>query len=969
SDVVYGSVSGWVLAHIVYALLLFPARLVRPLLSSLQELLSVLDTVNRTIANVTSFTDQEDVTSEVDTPTPDTVKSVGGGVVGRQWSWLLDVERACGLAVGRCLEGMLLGPTHSSTEGTCKPWLNMDLFSSGLSDKNICPDSVISCIDSILGVVECGHKVVLEALHNASTTYQQLSTPLMTLLQPESLALSWMEDMVLAEEWDNCEMKDDPVLDTCTGLLLGTFLMHTGTTQVQLGVYNNSVIKEMFRTVFYVRQRLVALNTQEGTGVRVRSRAESESAPDEERTRVEQLLSARVTMNQEAGFTEDQEEVRELRERLLAMGQPGYEEPEHDESAGEAVAEEGVSYEAAAEHIIRQCLLLMLAVRPAPITKPLVNEIGQQELSGGLLERIAEIRRFVGAGDHQLSSIKSAAGSLPPPASVLLASMVTQQTRAESRLEALELMLTLLTPNQPEKKEEAKETDKEKKDKNEEDIKLYPLDKTCGSLLPSVYHEVMTGCFGLESLWSSSNYSLVRSLEATHYLDGIRASSQPTQQTIAATVHIIYRHLVSSLLYQDHQDKGLRERLSLLTVFALSVRYEAADLSLTVSSGLLDALVRMCCPYDPPTLRHSPHPSPSDLLPHATHTLFQIITILTGYYAEDICETVLCQVMNLLYLQVEDLVNHIIKANDLANQETSQNKVVRECKLEEEEDQAEVKEVKPVGNRSRAGLRLLGLNIQHSNNNAAASHARRRRHLEVTLGNLLVFVRGLCVNKRVMELVGRQPWVRLLLLLTGHQGDHHLPQVQSVRTRVLALTLLGTTLPHSQLDLEAREQVVRQLFMQLAHNMWTIPQAQAHLKASQLMQELQKHLVRLSSPDILEEQSRPDSPDDNLPVQEVGFDPDKSVCCSVEGGHTLVHGPGGRGYGLGSTPISSGCYQWKFLIVKENRGNEGTCVGVSKYPVRDYSHRTSSDMWLYRAYSGNLYHNGELSISLPGFTQ
>lgn len=82
-----------------------------------------------------------------------------------------------------------------------------------------------------------------------------------------------------------------------------------------------------------------------------------------------------------------------------------------------------------------------------------------------------------------------------------------------------------------------------------------------------------------------------------------------------------------------------------------------------------------------------------------------------------------------------------------------------------------------------------------------------------------------------------------------------------------------------------------------------------------------------------------------------------------------MHGPGGRGYGLGSTPITSGCYQWKFLIVKENRGNEGTCVGVSKYPVRDYSHRTSSDMWLYRAYSGNLYHNGELSISLPSFTQ
>lgn len=59
----------------------------------------------------------------------------------------------------------------------------------------------------------------------------------------------------------------------------------------------------------------------------------------------------------------------------------------------------------------------------------------------------------------------------------------------------------------------------------------------------------------------------------------------------------------------------------------------------------------------------------------------------------------------------------------------------------------------------------------------------------------------------------------------------------------------------------------------------------------------------------------------------------------------------------------------QFLIVKENRGNEGTCVGVSRWPVKDYSHRTTGDMWLYRAYSGNLYHNGEQSLTLPGFTQ
>lgn len=51
--------------------------------------------------------------------------------------------------------------------------------------------------------------------------------------------------------------------------------------------------------------------------------------------------------------------------------------------------------------------------------------------------------------------------------------------------------------------------------------------------------------------------------------------------------------------------------------------------------------------------------------------------------------------------------------------------------------------------------------------------------------------------------------------------------------------------------------------------------------------------------------------DENLPVQEVSFDPEKAQCCVVENGQGLTHGSGGKGYGLASTGISSGCYQWK----------------------------------------------------------
>ena len=53
------------------------------------------------------------------------------------------------------------------------------------------------------------------------------------------------------------------------------------------------------------------------------------------------------------------------------------------------------------------------------------------------------------------------------------------------------------------------------------------------------------------------------------------------------------------------------------------------------------------------------------------------------------------------------------------------------------------------------------------------------------------------------------------------------------------------------------------------------------------------------------------APDDLMATQDASFDPDKTLCCKVENGHTLMHGTGGRGYGLGATCITSGCYQWK----------------------------------------------------------
>ena len=90
----------------------------------------------------------------------------------------------------------------------------------------------------------------------------------------------------------------------------------------------------------------------------------------------------------------------------------------------------------------------------------------------------------------------------------------------------------------------------------------------------------------------------------------------------------------------------------------------------------------------------------------------------------------------------------------------------------------------------------------------------------------------------------------------------------------------------------------------------------------------------------------------------------------MEDDNVLVHSTGGRGYGMATDPLAGGRHVWKIDILHEARGNEGTCIGVSKYPVSDCSHRTTTDMWLYRAYSGNLYHGGEIQTrTLPQYTQ
>ncbi|XP_066930429.1 probable E3 ubiquitin-protein ligase HERC1 [Clytia hemisphaerica] len=101
----------------------------------------------------------------------------------------------------------------------------------------------------------------------------------------------------------------------------------------------------------------------------------------------------------------------------------------------------------------------------------------------------------------------------------------------------------------------------------------------------------------------------------------------------------------------------------------------------------------------------------------------------------------------------------------------------------------------------------------------------------------------------------------------------------------------------------------------------------------------------------------------------------KMLNCQIEeGSHTISHVRGGKGFAIIDKNLQEGCetsqfYEWKFLITKDVKGNEGTCIGICRQPLKNHEYQTSGDMYIYRAFDGKLYHNGEKAIRFKPFSQ
>ncbi|XP_057693752.1 probable E3 ubiquitin-protein ligase HERC1 isoform X3 [Corythoichthys intestinalis] len=501
--------------------------------------------------------------------------------------------------------------------------------------------------------------------------------------------------------------------------------------------------------------------------------------------------------------------------------------------------------------------------------------------------------------------------STSPQATVL--AMEQQQSRAELRLEALHQIVVLIGGME------------------EKGCLPGNTDRPCStfqssSLLTSVRLQFLAGCFGLGTI---GNGGLKReSVQLHHYQDGVKTAKRSLQLEIQTAVHKIYQQLSVTLeraLQANKHHIEAQQRLLLVTVFALSVRYQPVDVSLAISSGLLNVLSQLCgtdtMRGQPLQLLHKPGVSQlSTALKVASTRLLQILAISTGTYADKLSPKVVQSLLDLLCSQLKNLLSQ-----------------AGVSVLSSEKDQEETKQDDSSDSEKKDFRALL----------------RKQHTAELHLGDFLVFLRRVVSSKAIQSKMASPKWTEVLLNIAAQKCCSGVPLVGNLRTRLLALHVLEAVLPSCEASMEDDQmtQVVERLFSLLSDCMWEAPIAQAR-------QSVQ-----------IKEKGEAEEEEENLPIQEVSFDPEKTVCCVVENGQGLTHGSGGKGYGLASTGISSGCYQWKFYIVKENRGNEGTCVGVSRWPVYDYNHRTTSTMWLYRAYSGNLYHNGEQTLTLSSFTQ
>ncbi|XP_078812489.1 putative E3 ubiquitin-protein ligase HERC1 isoform X5 [Oryzias latipes] len=1022
--VLYNSVAGSLLCQIIYSLLLLPVGMVQPLLSYLLSLLEHLNDYSSLLPETGLLEEQEleicsDKSEEKNgQPQEDEEED------DCRWVWLLDLERSVALAVGRCLCGMLQGPPPSLEEKKSEVWLSDVLLRNGL-------EMDFQQLDFSTGwlteVVLLGSSDARVAELNVTEDTRILLELALGSNRGHAGGLWWkMEEYAHSKvEWESGGTSGDCLLEVVCRCSLAALLKHTGLQKeafCQDRYEPSDMLLDVYETVCKIRSTLLAFkNSPKISQVQAATKQTSQSVQSPDRDGTEPCCSLEpvakdqgrqsgshcdrevqvpppptANHNQDEATEEDRfsnsrmylsevlesfmatREALQMQQNVTVYESFGtsnlsssMESPTSPERAPDTKqlrenhweSEESSSFPAACHLVVSRCLFLLLGVRPAWV-EPSTRENNQTVNTAGR-KPPTESLTAAGSGHKQLEHTKTNYGSSKNKMSLPLCSLGIMKD-AWDRLRqcisptdityphsinilpilnqvfhfvcgSMASPSSLLGCRQADPKSIAVAIQQQQQraqmrlealcqissflSRMEEKNSRSSASPAFPALLQSVQLQFLSGCFSLGTQIIDSQSGA--HYETQHYMSGTSAASMETQRELQSAAHIFYQqvvHVLKQKVQLEKQHPGSCQHLLLATMFALNFCYQPVDLVLIIKSDILDILSMLhnnscalmnqgwfAASASGPTLL-------SGAVKLACARLLQILTVAASS-CEDLLPLEISQA--LMEIMCQHLQNIL---HSFHQQQTS------------EKGEADGTDV-------------------HVNRSTHILGAESSKVVESQLADFLVFLRrvlSLRVMKRLSTFV---KWIDPLMAIILHKRSEGSPHFQNLRTRLLAFHVLERLLPACSEPVQI-QQIVKQLFHLLSVCMWEEPLDEVNLEET-----TGKERVNHSSYD------------ECIPIGDFSFDPQKLVCCSLESGNILSHGSGGKGYGLATTAITSGCYIWKFSIAKENRGNEGTCIGVSRWPVRDHNHHTTTDMWLYRAYSGNLYHGGELVRTLPSFTQ
>ncbi|KAF7670462.1 hypothetical protein LDENG_00124780 [Lucifuga dentata] len=1033
--VLYSSVAGSLLCQVMYSLLMLPLGMVQPLLSHLLALLEHLNNFNRVLPE-TELLEEQELGVVFRKTCSD--KSEETSFLGEQqqeedcmWVWLLDLERSVGLAVGRCLDGMLQGPVPSLQEKTSAFWLSNVLLRNGLEMDFEQLDSGMAWLTEVVLLGSSDARLAELSLSEETSTLLELA--LGSSREPARGLRQKMEEYAHTREWESGASSGDCLLEAVCRCSLAALLKHTGLQHdacFQDKYEPCEVLLDVYETVYKIRSALLAHKNSPNTSqVETAAKQTSQVTQSPEEDRQEASTSA-----QQAGKDPEQQTAgrcsREVQVPPATAANHNQEEAAEDETLSnsriylseilesfmatrEAMqvqqnvtvyeslgtsslpssleipvsperepdlkqqwetqkdSEECLSFPAACHLVVSRCLFLLLGVRPAWIEPSELEN--RQAVSPRARKTSTESLIFSTDGRKQSDQPKNSVGSFKNKIGLPLCSMGIMKDAWESLRQCISPTTTIphysndtlpilsqvfhflcgnlihsptslpslpggQTCNQADPKAITSAILQHQQraemrveafcqmssflSKMEEKSSEFTVTAQFPTLLQSVQLQFLSGCFGLGTQITGPHSGA--SYETQHYMSGTHSASKDTQRDLQSAAHTFYQQVVCVLRQKVHLEKehpGSYQHLLLATMFALNFCYQPVDLVLVIKCGILDILSMLtdntCALMNQGWFAASM--SGSMLLSGAVRLactrLLQILTVAASSCEDVLPVDVSHALMEVMCVQLQNTL----------------------CTLQQLQTAERASSEQTHLDSSRKGANLVGMESS--------------KVVECQLGDLLVFLRRVLSLRVIKKFSTFIKWIDPLMAIISHKCSLGSPCFQNLRTKLLAFHVLEILLPVCS-DTVQIQQIVKQLFQFLSVCMWEEPLAETNHKET-----------------ADKDMETPGSYDECIPIGDFSFDPQKLICCSLESGNILSHGSGGKGYGLATTAITSGCFIWKFYLTKENRGNEGTCIGVSRWPVRDYNHHTTTDMWLYRAYSGNLYHGGELVRTLPSFTQ